>query len=161
MRGGRAHEARMSNDIDYDVLTGPAARTPHAVLALCQAIFPGFDETYLTARLATVSDPSLCRAMAGDRLVGFKLGYRRGDELFYSWLGGVRPETRGQGVARELMARQHDWAAATGYTSVETRTRASNTGMIILNLRAGFTISGFEVDRGGIAVVTQRKTLQG
>ena len=33
--------------------------------------------------------------------------------------------------------------------------------MIILNLRAGFTISGFEVDRGGIAVVTQRKTLQG
>lgn len=145
--------------IDYDVLTGADARSADTVLDLCRAVFPGFDDTYLTGRLATVADPALSRATVGGQLMGFKLGYRRGDGLFYSWLGGVRPEMRGQGVARELMVRQHDWAAASGYTSIETRTRASNTAMIVLNLRAGFTIAGFEVDRSGIAVVTQRKLL--
>lgn len=149
----------MTDMIAYDVLTGPAARSADAVLDLCRLLFPGFDARYLTGRLGTVTDPALCRAMSGGRLTGFKLGYRRGEDLFYSWLGGVHPETRGQGVARDLMERQHSWAAAAGYASVETRTRAANAAMIVLNLRAGFTIAGFEVDRNGIAIVTQRKSL--
>jgi GNAT superfamily N-acetyltransferase len=149
----------MTDTIAYDVLTGSAARSADGVIDLCRILFPGFDGRYLTGRLGSVADPSLCRAMSGGRLTGFKLGYRRGDDLFYSWLGGVHPEMRGQGVARRLMENQHGWAVAAGYASVETRTRAANSAMIVLNLHAGFTITGFEVDRAGIAVVTQRKGL--
>jgi hypothetical protein len=57
------------------------------------------------------------------------------------------------------MQRQHECLAALGYVYVETRTRSSNNRMIILNLRHGFQISGFEVDKSGYAVVAQRKTL--
>ena len=90
---------------------------------------------------------------------GFKLGYRRGDVLLYSWLGGVAPELRGQGVASELMRRQHAEALANGYRFIETRTRAVNNPMITLNLRHGFHVEGFETDASGIAVVIQRKRL--
>ncbi|MBK7940001.1 MAG: GNAT family N-acetyltransferase [Lewinellaceae bacterium] len=30
-------------------------------------------------------------------------------DTFYSWLGGVLPEYRRQGVATQLMQHQHDW----------------------------------------------------
>lgn len=36
-----------------------------------------------------------------DQPIGFKVGYERGD-FFYSWMGGVIPEYRRQGVASKL-----------------------------------------------------------
>jgi hypothetical protein len=57
------------------------------------------------------------------------------------------------------MERQHAHAAAAGYRFVETRTRAANNPMILLNLRHGFHVAGFEVDAKGIPVVIQRKAL--
>jgi len=58
------------------------------------------------------------------------------------------------------MTAQHSWACDRGYRSVETRTRASNNPMIILNLQSGFQIAGFEVDRNGQPVITQRLILE-
>lgn len=127
---------------------------------LCADSFGSFDPAYLTERLEHVSDPCAVLARDGEGvLTGFKLGYRRGSHLFYSWLGAVHPSARRQGLASALMARQHAWASRAGYLDVETRTRAVNATMITLNLRAGFVITGFEIDRNGIGVVTQRKRL--
>lgn len=135
-----------------------AAAAP--LLALCRAVFADFDDCYLTARLPYLADPSLWLAERGGEWIGFKLGYRRGPELLYSWLGGVVPEARGTGVASELMRRQHEHAATQGYAMVETRTRAANNAMLIVNLRHGFHIAGFETDARGIPVVIQRKALR-
>lgn len=143
------------------ITEGEAVRALGGELAqLCVAAFDNFDPAYLTDRLAAVTGP--CAVLARDdagALTGFKLGYRRGGSLFYSWLGAVHPDARRRGLAAALMARQHDWAAAAGYTHVETRTRAQNTAMITLNLKSGFIMVGFETDRHGIGVVTQRKSL--
>lgn len=147
-------------DIDYQRWTGPIRGAADPLLALCGAVFLDFDPDYLLGRLAHIADPDLWLATEGGEWVGFKLGYRRGDALLYSWLGGVHPRLRGQGVASELMRRQHAHAAAAGYRFVETRTRAVNNAMILLNLRHGFQIAGFEVDARGIEVVTQRKALE-
>lgn len=144
-------------DIACDILTGDDART-QPLAPLCARIFETFDPAYL-ARLAQVAEPLLCRALAGGELVGFKLGYRRGGALFYSWLGGVDPDWRRRGIADRLTLLQHEALATAGYRFVETRTRAVNAAMLIVNLRAGFTISGYETDAKGIAVVTQRKEL--
>jgi hypothetical protein len=57
------------------------------------------------------------------------------------------------------MAAQHRWARSKGYAQIETRTRAANRAMIIANLKGGFCITGFEVDRTGHAIVTQRADL--
>jgi GNAT superfamily N-acetyltransferase len=148
------------SDLKIETLEGDEARDSTRLAAACERIFPGFDLGYLIPRLATVSHPALICASHGGTLLGFKLGYRRGASLFYSWLGGIDPNVRRLGLARRLMAVQHDWARAAGYTAIETRTRAANNAMIVLNLRHGFVISGYETDGQGIAVVTQRKQLR-
>jgi GNAT superfamily N-acetyltransferase len=147
-------------DIDYQRWTGPIGDAAEPLLALCNAVFDAFDPAYLRGRLAHIADPDLWLAIEGGEWAGFKLGYRRGETVLYSWLGGVHPRLRGQGVATHLMQRQHDHAAAAGYCFVETRTRAANNPMILLNLRHGFHVTGFEIDARGIPVVIQRKALQ-
>lgn len=144
-------------EIGYDILAGDDARA-QPLAPLCVRIFPGFDPAYL-GRLAHVDEPLLCRALAGGGMVGFKLGYRRGDALFYSWLGGVDPDFRRRGIAEALTGLQHETLVRRGYRFVETRTRAANAAMLIVNLRAGFTITGYETDAKDFAVVTQRKEL--
>ena len=144
-------------DIRHDILTGDHARAA-PLAALCARVFPDFDPAYLD-RLKHVDEPLLCRALADGEPVGFKLGYRRGPALFYSWLGGVDPDFRRRGIADALGVLQHDALAARGYGFVETRTRAANAAMLIVNLRAGFRITGYETDAKGFAVVTQRKEL--
>ena len=144
-----------------ETFAGTAAEAVALLLPLCDAVFPSFDSAYLAGRLPHVADPHLLLARREDGVpVGFKLGYRRGESLFYSWLGGVAPEARRIGLAALMMERQHAEVRALGYRYVETRTRAANNPMILLNLRHGFHVAGFEVDAHGNAVVTQRKSLE-
>ena len=144
-------------EIGYDILSDDDARA-QPLAQLCARVFPGFDPVYL-GRLAHVHEPLLCRALADGAMIGFKLGYRRGDALFYSWLGGVDPDFRRRGIADALTRLQHETLVRRGYRFVETRTRAANAAMLIVNLRAGFHITGYETDAKGFAVVTQRKPL--
>jgi GNAT superfamily N-acetyltransferase len=137
----------------------PIGIAAEPLLTLYRAIFEDADDAYLTSRLPELVDPMLWIAEDGEGWVGFKLAYRRGASLLYSWLGGVHPRVRGQGVAAALMLRQHEAALADGYTHVETRTRAANNAMLIANLRHGFHVCGHEVDAHGIPVVTLRKAL--
>ncbi|WP_052215828.1 GNAT family N-acetyltransferase [Sphingomonas sp. ERG5] len=147
--------------IDYRRHGGSADEAIALLLPLCMMLFPGFDPNYLALRLPGVAGADLWLAYRGDELVGFKLGYRRGPHLFYSWLGGVHPSARRLGIADALMVRQHEAATASGHTHVETRTRAANNAMIMVNLRHGFQVVGLEIDAQGIPVVTQRKELRG
>jgi GNAT superfamily N-acetyltransferase len=138
----------------------PLTDQADTVLSLCNAAFGSFSPAYLLDRLPTLDTPVLHLAHGADgNAQGFKLGYRRGDDLLYSWLGAVHPRAAGQGLGMALMTAQHEWARSQGYRFVETRTRAANNRMIMLNLRAGFTICGFELDRSDIPVVIQRKAL--
>jgi GNAT superfamily N-acetyltransferase len=145
--------------VGYERWQGGMADVAPRLLALCRSIFPEFTDAYLLDRLPALTDPMLWLAIEEGEWKGFKLGYRRGCDLLYSWLGGVAPDLRGKGVASELMRLQHADATAEGYRFVETRTRAENNPMILLNLRHGFRIAGFETDSRGIAVVIQRRTL--
>ena len=146
--------------VEYEAYTGEEARRTGELLAACSLVFEEFAPPYLTDRLPRITDPALVAARFADgSLAGFKLGYRRGASLFYSWLGGVHPRARRQGIARELTLRQHELARRQGYEFIETRTRAQNVAMLILNLQAGFRVCGFEVDRGGHEVVSFRKPL--
>ncbi len=81
-------------------------------------------------------------AFVGEVPVGFKLGYERTPEEFYSWLGGVLPEWRKQGIAQELLRLQHTKVKALGYEKITTKSRNQFTQMLILNLKSGFHIVG-------------------
>jgi predicted GNAT superfamily acetyltransferase len=144
----------------YQTVTDDAARRTDEILELCRVSFEVFVPDYLTSRVVHVAAPSVITArFANGTLAAFKLGYRRGAKLFYSWLGGVHPDARRQGVAAELMRRQHAWALSQGYTEIETQTRAVNNAMIILNLKSGFHVCGFGLDTFGRQIVVQRKSL--
>lgn len=80
------------------------------------------------------------------KIVGFKAGYDRKPQHFYSWLGGVSETFRGQGLGRKLMELQHEALTKKGYKTVQTKTMNKFKNMLVLNLKCGFSISGTFVD---------------
>jgi ribosomal protein S18 acetylase RimI-like enzyme len=72
---------------------------------------------------------------------GFKIGYDRfSDGSFYSWMGGVLPEFRRQGVANTLADYQENWAKEQGYKSIKLKTRNKHESMITFAFERGFDI---------------------
>ncbi|RSK48428.1 GNAT family N-acetyltransferase [Hymenobacter rigui] len=90
------------------------------------------------------------------QLVGCKLGYERQPGQYYSWLGGVHPDYRGQGVAAELMRRQHAWCQEQGYRRIRTHTYNRWRAMLLLNLRHGFDIIGTMQGTHGLTIVLEK-----
>lgn len=83
----------------------------------------------------------------GEKLVAYKVGYELKDGVFYSWVGGVHPEFRKKGFAKQLMSYQHKNALEAGYSKVQTKTRMTYRGMLILNLQIGFDITGLSFNK--------------
>ncbi|GAB2591414.1 GNAT family N-acetyltransferase [Spirosoma areae] len=96
-------------------------------------------------------------ATANGQVIGCKLGYERKSGHFYSWLGGVHPGARGQGIASELMRRQYDWCRQRGYHTIRTQTYNQWRDMLILNLRHGFDIIGTVQGKWGLVIVLEKK----
>lgn len=91
------------------------------------------------------------------QVVGCKLGYERKPGHYYSWLGGVHPSFRGQGIARELMLQQHAWCAQQGYHRIRTQTYNQWRAMLLLNLRVGFDIVGTVQGPRGLVIVLEKE----
>ncbi|MBC6697756.1 GNAT family N-acetyltransferase [Hymenobacter puniceus] len=96
-------------------------------------------------------------AYVDGQLVGCKLGYERKPGHYYSWLGGVHPSFRGQGIAAELMRRQHAWSQAQGYRAVRTHTYNRWRAMLLLNLHHGFDIIGTVQGPHGLTIVLEKE----
>ncbi len=90
--------------------------------------------------------------------VGFKIGYERDQNEFYSWLGGVLPEYRGLSIAKDLMAAQHDWCRKQGYAKIGTKTQNRFKAMLMLNIKNGFEIIGTDpTDKDGMKILMEKK----
>jgi predicted GNAT superfamily acetyltransferase len=90
---------------------------------------------------------------------GFKIGYERSRETFFSWLGGVIPERRKRGIARTLMAKQHELCLSLGYEEIQTETYGDDPAMLILNLKEGFAVIGTHLGGDNRLRVQLRKKL--
>ena len=77
---------------------------------------------------------------------GFKLGYGDSETVFYSWLGGVDPDYRGQGIAQALLWEQERSAAAMGHRMVRVKSMNRYPAMLHLLLSNGYLITGYEDD---------------
>ena len=98
---------------------------------------------------------TVCREQR--RLLGFKLGYGKDGDTFYSWLGGVHPDFRDLGVAAALMTAQHQECKKDGYKKLETKTRGEFLPMLKLNLNHGYKITGtVNDDTGKIKVILEK-----
>jgi len=82
-------------------------------------------------------------AKINEKSAGFKVGYER-DNYFYSWMGGVLPEFRGNGVAKALLIEMENWAKTQNYPHLTFKTSNKMRSMLLFGLRYGFDIIDFE-----------------
>ena len=74
-------------------------------------------------------------------ILGFKLGYDRyRDGSFYSWLGGVVPAERQQGVAQGLLQEQERRVQDLGFCGIYVKTRNKFVGMRVLLAKEGYQV---------------------
>lgn len=76
-------------------------------------------------------------------LVGFKFGYVREPGGLHSWLGGVREESRRQGIMRALTTAQESCAREKGHAFITVNTyRDKFPRMYEFLLKSGYSVVG-------------------
>jgi GNAT superfamily N-acetyltransferase len=129
-----------------------------AVWSLARIIFPSLDRQKFEERLARPGCVVLLCSAASE-LIGFKIGYRESETIFYSWLGGVLENFRGRGIGQQLMDRQHDHCRQNGYGLVKTKTMNQWRHMLMLNLKNGFEITETYPGKNGALKIVLTKSL--
>ncbi|WP_419158770.1 GNAT family N-acetyltransferase [Rossellomorea sp. BNER] len=123
---------------------------------LYQEIFQS-DSDFINS-LEEKKNPLINLAIDSEKVIGFKVGYDRKLGHFYSWLGGVHPSYRGQGIASVLMTQQHEWCINHGYKTIQTKTKNIWKSMLILNLKSGFNVIGtYTDDKGEPKIILEKK----
>ncbi|MCB0365476.1 MAG: GNAT family N-acetyltransferase [Bdellovibrionaceae bacterium] len=149
--------------MDWEIKRVNLAKVEHphfsGAMKLDRLLFGQAHACHLPGEIRTKHRPSLFVALAGEQVVGFKLGYERKPGHYYSWMGGVDPDYRGKGIARALMEFQHSWLKSEGYKGLRTQTKNQWQEMIILNLKSGFQIIGTFTDDEGETKIIMEKAL--
>ncbi len=109
--------------------------------------------------LQTKHRPLILAAVEKEIVVGYKIGYERKVNHFYSWLGGVHPDYREKGIGEELLIRQHGWCRKNGYMTIRTHTKNKWRNMLIMNLKNGFDVIGTFTDEKGEPKIILEKRL--
>lgn len=116
--------------------------------ALEKEIFKNTTESFFDKDKKKYQSSPLCLvAYDNEKPIAFKIGYKLSDSVFYSWLGGVLPSYRNQGLAKLLMQKQHEQLKSAGYHFVRTSSRNKFKSMLILNLKMGFDITGTQLKK--------------
>lgn len=124
----------------YRVVEGVPEQKVHELLDLYSALFEDAKLDFFTNRIHLKKDLVTILCYHDNLLIGFKLGYRYNDTTFYSWIGGVMPKYRKQGIAQQLMMLQHSWVKENNYQKVRTKSMNRFKPMMLLNLKNGFDI---------------------
>jgi len=83
-------------------------------------------------------------ALENGQAVGCKYGFSLGDGVFYSWIGGVLPESRRLGVAQRLLEYQENWVRTHHYTRIQVKSMNRYPEMLRFLIRNGYRITGTE-----------------
>lgn len=130
-------------EFKYVELSSLSPKEMREVAGIYEIVFQqAIDQKKVDAVIAAHNTMNYLLAYDGDKLIGFKMGFARDNERFYSWSGGVLPEYQNLGVASSLMNLQHDWCKQKGFKVIETRTLNKFADMLRLNLKFGFQITG-------------------
>ena len=102
-------------------------------------------------RLRRASKPGFELRMGvflGDELVGWHYGRQEPSHSYYMQNSAIFPNHRRKGLYSKLVKEVVARATAAGFQTIWSRHRTTNNDVIIPKLKAGFIITGVEVDDG-------------
>ncbi|WP_436374830.1 GNAT family N-acetyltransferase [Cytobacillus sp. BC1816] len=137
--------------------TMPEAGILSGIIELHKNIFG--DSEGLVSKMKSKPQLLVLAAVDGEKVIGYKMGYAIDEVTFYSWLGGVAPDNRKNGVASMLMEKQHEYLKETGYKVVRTKTMNIWRSMLILNIKHGFDVIETYTDVKGLHKIVLEKRL--
>ncbi|MBS1617067.1 MAG: GNAT family N-acetyltransferase [Bacteroidetes bacterium] len=89
----------------------------------------------------------------GEEVVGWHLGWQKEADTYYMTNTAVLQEYRGRGIYSEMVIAVIEYLRGKGFQKLTSRHHASANTILTAKLRAGFQITGIEVDeRFGILV---------
>jgi ribosomal protein S18 acetylase RimI-like enzyme len=113
-----------------------------------EELLPISDSRYFSERIADKKFLLLV-AEIDNALVGYKLGYWLDDNCFYSWLGGVHPDYRKQGIAKALLLEQERRVGELGVKEIRVKSMNQYRSMLLLLIAQGYAITGVHVNAQG------------
>lgn len=97
----------------------------------------------IASRLCNTKGLILIARINGE-LAGYKIGYEISNQTFYSWLGGVVPKYRRQGIATKLREHQESWALESRYSEITVKSMNRFPSMLQLLISSNYEIHGYE-----------------
>ena len=88
------------------------------LISQLESAIPEFESHYSVEKIRARLDNRKHLALVaydGERPVAYKVGYQETPNRFYSWIGGVLPDSRRKGWARKLLHTQEKWCREQGY----------------------------------------------
>ena len=152
----------MPDRVAYQLIEGAlSSETLSSVVALYEKTFEAAGDKIRKTLLTKEDSITIVASDAPHQeIVGFKVGYPQKDHRFYSWLGGVHPTYRRQGIGSELMRQQHDYCQRAGFHTIRTKTTNQWRAMLLLNIRHRFDVIGTYVDeQGDVKIILEKRLL--
>ena len=111
-----------------------------------QIVRPPVEASFFHRRLRYRHNVLMMVAEMDHKPVGLCCGYELRPTTYYGWLYGVLPDARRLGVASQLMAAEHAWAAKQGYEMARLECYNQYRPMLILAIHSGYDIIGMRYD---------------
>lgn len=128
---------------DFRIRPGTIDEAVQTSLRIPELTDPWLNDEYIK-RMDEQAHIILVAELPGGEIIGFKAGYEReSDGSFYSWMGGVRPEWRKEGVAKSLLQGMEAWARSQGYKRLRFNTLNRHRNMLHFGVKHGFNVVGF------------------
>ena len=119
---------------------------------------PGRDAEFFKRRFRGRYNILILIARLDDLPVGFFVGFELKPSVFFSWLYGVVPEFRRQGIASQLMDAVHAWTEAHEYAVIRFECHNQHRPMLHLAISQEYDVVGlrWDADRGQNLVIFER-----
>jgi len=137
----------------------PSKELLEDILVVYKSIFDDYKLDFFKNRIHQKKDLIMILCYQQNQLIGFKIGYRYNDTAFYSWVGGVLPESRSNGIAKQLAQLQEQKVKEKGYLKIRTKSMNRFKPMMILNLKNGFEIKSMYTNEVGQTKIVFEKSL--
>jgi len=119
---------------------------------------PQHEVEFFRRRFLGRYNPLVLVASLDESPVGFYLGFELKPSVYFSWLFGVLPDVRRQGIATQLMEASESWAGEHDYWSIRFECHNQHRPMLHLAISQNYDVVGirWDPDHGSNLVIFEK-----